>query len=301
MVEWPSERKTYTLSKAHRPYMTKVAGIQMNGAPADKQTKIKKAVKLVDKAASKGAKLVVLQELFATGYFCTKIENSFFKLAEDDTGPTVTRMREVAKRNRIWLVVPFFEMERNVPGRYYNAAVLLSPEGRTIGKYRKQHLPAIYWTQEKFYFSPGNLGSPVMECGNIRLGIKICYDRHYPELTRIMVLRGANLVVTPTMTTKKLGRFNVWVPELIALAANNHVYMLGVNSTGRQEGKEHFGHSVFIDPFGQVRHKLGEEEGIVYGDVDLEKLREARDTYNHLRDIRPDVNEVMLDLIRPRS
>lgn len=271
----------------------------MNGGPGEKQANIEKAIKFVDQAVANGAGLVVLQELFATGYFCTKIDSSLFKLAEEEDGPTVTRMKEVARSKKIWLVAPFFEMEKKVPGRYYNAAAVISPQGALVGKYRKQILPGIYWTQEKFYFTPGNLGSPVFDCGDIKLGIQICYDRHYPELTRIMVLRGANLIVTPTMTTKKAGRLNVWVPELISLAANNHVYMLGVNSTGKQEGKEHFGHSVFIDPFGQVGSELGEEEGIVYGEVDLDKLREARDTYNHLRDIRPDAIETLLDLVRP--
>lgn len=280
--------------------MVKVAGVQMNGVPNAKQANISKAAKFVEEAAANGSKLVVLQELFSTGYFCSKIKRGLFKLAEDDTGPTVRSMRGVAKKNKVWLVAPFFEMEKNVPGRYYNSAFVFSPAGDLLGRYRKQYLPGVPWTQEKFYFSPGNLGSPVIACGDIRLGIQICYDRHYPELTRIMVLRGANLIVTPTMTTKKLGRVNVWVPELIALAANNQVFMLGVNSTGKQKGKEHFGHSVFIDPYGQVVSELGEEEGIVYGDVNLQKLRTARDTYNNLRDIRADVNETMLDLVRPQ-
>jgi predicted amidohydrolase len=116
-----------------------------------------------------------------------------------------------------------------------------------------------------------------------------------------MVLEGATLVVTPTMTTKKVGRVNVWVPELIALAANSQVYMLGVNSTGKQEGKEHFGHSVFVDPLGQVQSELREEEGVVYGEVDPNVLREARNMYNHLRDIRVDVNERLLEILRPRN
>jgi N-carbamoylputrescine amidase len=192
-------------------------------------------------------------------------------------------------------------MDKNCVGRYYNSAILLSPKGKRVGTYRKQHIPNISWTNEKFYFTPGNLGSPVFDCGEVKLGIQICYDRHYPELTRIMVLEGATLVVTPTMTTKKLGRVNVWVPELIALAANSQVYMLGVNSTGNQEGKEHFGHSVFIDPLGQVKSELGEEEGVVYGEVDLDALKEARNTYNHLRDIRIDVNERLLEILKPEK
>ena len=271
----------------------------MNGAPDEKKVNIAKAERLIEDAARNDAGLVVLQELFSTGYFCTKIDNSLFKLAEDEDGPTITHMSEVAAKNKVWLVAPFFEMEKGVPGRYFDSAVVISPSGSITGKYRKLHLPGIYWTQEKFYFAPGNLGSPVFDCGDAKVGIQICYDRHYPELTRIMVLKGANLVVTPTMTTKKVGRLNVWVPELIASAANSSVYMLGVNSTGKQEGKEHFGHSVFIDPYGQVVSEMAEEEGVVYGELDVTKVRDARDMYNHLRDIRPDVNETLLNLLSP--
>jgi beta-ureidopropionase len=279
----------------------KIAGIQMSGAPVyNKKENIDKAIKLASEAAHNGAKIVVLQELFSTGYFPTKIDSAFFDMAEEDDGPTVATMKDTAKKLGVYMVAPFFEMEKNCIGRYYDSAVVLSPEGTNVGKYRKLHLPNIYWTHEKFYFTPGNLGSPVFDLGEVKLGIKICYDRHYPELTRIMVLDGANLIVIPTMTTKKAGRVNVWVPELISLAANNQVYVLGVNSTGKQEGKEHFGHSAFIDPYGQVASELQEEEGIVYGEVNLDLLKEARTTYNHLRDIRPDVNEKLLEMIQPR-
>jgi beta-ureidopropionase len=280
--------------------MTKVAAVQMDGAPGSKEVNLDKAAKLAEEAAKNSAQLVVFQELFSTGYFPTKIDNKFFDLAEDDDGPTITKMKEVARQNRVWLVVPYFEVEKNCIGRYYDSAVVLDPSGKQIGKYRKMHLPNIYYTHEKYYFIPGNLGLPVFNCGDLRLGIIICYDRHYPELVRILVLNGANLVTVPTMTTKKAGRENVWIPELISLAANNHVYVLGVNSTGKQEGKEHFGHTALIDPYGQVVNELGEEEGILYGDVDLSLVKEARNTYNHLRDIRVDVARQLLELLQPQ-
>jgi N-carbamoylputrescine amidase len=281
--------------------MIKIAGVQMNGAPGDKKNNLDRAAKFTEEATKNEAKIVVFQELFSTGYFPTKIENHFFDLAEDDDGPTITRMRELAKQHKVWIVAPYFEMEKNCVGRYYDSAVLLSPSGENIGKYRKMHLPNIYYTHEKYYFTPGNLGLPVFECGEeIRMGMIICYDRHYPELARILVLKGANLIVVPTMTTKKAGRENVWIPELISLAANNHVYVLGVNSTGKQEGKEHFGHTALIDPYGQVVKEFGEEEGILYGDVDLDLVKEARNTYNHLRDIRVDVNQSLLEILQPR-
>ncbi len=281
--------------------MLKVAGVQMNGAPGEKSVNIDKAARFVAEAASNGAKIIVLQELFSTGYFPTKIDRNYFDQAEDEDGPTVAAMKKLAKENHAYLVAPFFEKEKNCIGRYFDSAVLLSEDGKLVGKYRKLHLPSIYWTHEKFYFTPGNLGSPVFNCGDLNLGMMICYDRHYPELARIMVLTGADLIVIPTMTTKKPGRVNVWVPELISLGANNHVYVLGVNSTGKQEGKEHFGHSAFIDPLGQVVGEMGEEEGIVYGTVDLDLIKEARNTYNHLRDIRVDVNERLLEILRPLS
>jgi beta-ureidopropionase len=280
----------------------KIAGVQMRGAPvSDKTVNVEKAIEFVREASRNGAQIVVLQELFSTGYFPTRIDRNFFDMAEDDEGPTVSMMKETAKKLGIYIVAPFFEMEKNCIGRYYDSAVVLSPAGENIGKYRKLHLPSISWTHEKFYFTPGNLGSPVFECGEVRMGIEICYDRHYPELTRIMVLKGANLVVIPTMTTKKAGRVNVWIPELISLAANNHVFVLGVNSTGTQEDKEHFGHSAFVDPFGQVTSELQEEEGIAYGNLDLDLLKEARNTYNHLRDIRPDVTEKLLQMLQPQK
>ena len=272
----------------------------MNGSPTDnKGLNIEKATRLVREAAGNGAKIIVLQELFSTGYFPTKIDRSYFDQAEDDDGRTVSASRDLAKNLGVYIVVPYFEVDKNCYGRYFDSACVVSPAGRIIGKYRKLHLPNIYWTQEKFYFTPGNLGSPVIDCGEVKLGIMICYDRHYPELARLMVLTGANFIAIPTMTTKKAGRVNVWIPELISLAANNHVYVLGVNSTGKQEGKEHFGHSAFIDPYGQVSGELAEEEGIVYGNIDLDLLKEARNTYNHLRDIRPDVMRKLLEVLEP--
>ncbi|MGH7541900.1 MAG: nitrilase-related carbon-nitrogen hydrolase, partial [Gemmatimonadota bacterium] len=155
-----------------------------------KQEAVDKHVELIAKAAADGAEVTCLQEIFHGPYFCAEQDPKWYATAEPEDGPTVTRMRDVAKSHHMVLVVPWFEEAQT--GVYYNSAVVIERDGSIVGKYRKTHIPHVgpcFW--EKFYFKPGNLGYPTFDTSVGRLGLIICYDRHFPEIGRALGLKGA--------------------------------------------------------------------------------------------------------------
>ncbi len=275
----------------------RVAGVQIAVSTETREKNIEKAVYWIREAAQKGARIVCLQEFFATGSFTWKRDPAYFKWAESVTGPTVNTMSSLAEELGIWLIAPIFERDE-IKGRYYNTAVLINAEGKIAGKYRKQFVPLNINTNEKYYFAPGNLGSPVFKVEDLKIGIILCFDRHFFEIHRIMALKGADVIFVPTSTINAPGRVNVWEAELISIAANNGVYVVGVNSTGNAENKPQFGISIIVDPIGTTIVKLGEEEGIVMADLSPEYVAEARVRYFITRDYRPELLEELLQLYK---
>jgi len=272
-----------------------VAGIQLRVNREDRKKNLQKAEEWIEKAAAEGAQIVCLQEFFATGGFIEEPNPKHFALAETDKGETITRMSRLAKKLGIWMIVPLFEHDSAVIGRYYNSALVLAPDGRINGKYRKQFVPlGLYY--EKFYFAPGNLGTPVFKTPELTFGIMICYDRHFFELPRIMALRGAQLIFITNSTFRAPGISNTWKSDILSIASNQCVYVLGINSTGFEDGIDQFGLSMAADPNGMVLSTLGEEEGIIAVDILPEKVREARLAHPYLRDLRRDTLEELLSL-----
>lgn len=275
----------------------KVAGIQLVVSRKSKEKNLQKAEEWTKKAAKKGAKIVLLQEFFATGSFTVEANRKNFSLAEKEDGETITRMSKLAKQLGIWMIVPLFEHDNEITGRYYNSAFVLNPDGKIIGKYRKQFIPYSA-SCEKFYFTPGNLGTPVFKIPGLTFGIIICYDRHFFELPRILVLKGAEVIFVTSSSHKAIGRSNVWQPELISMAENNCAYVVAVNSVGHED-REQFGLSIAVDPLGEVISSLGdEEEGMVLADILPEKVTESRVINFHLRDYRIDILEELLNLYK---
>ncbi len=277
--------------------MVKVAVAQFSGS-VDREANVDKAVALARQAAREGARIISFPELASSIYFCFDRDPKWFECAEPIDGPSMTRMREVARETGMVIVYPFYELDGD---RRYNTAAVIGPDGELIGKYRKNSIPAILQTRtsgetpadEKFYFTPSQLGFPVFETPfGVNVGILICYDRHFPEAARVLGLKGADVVFVPTATYRPWIR-ETWEIELRAHAIANNYYVGGVNKVGPDEGgapgRSYFGSSLFVDPRGQVLARAGDErDEIVYAEVDRALIEDTRDLWGFFRDRRPD-------------
>ncbi|MCL5035954.1 MAG: carbon-nitrogen hydrolase [Chloroflexi bacterium] len=259
----------------------------------DKEENLKKTIGMIEEAASKGAKIMCLQEVFNTLYFPQTMDPKFYDLAEPLDGPTVRAMQEVAKKNEVVIVVPFYE-KTDCPGVYYNTAAVVDADGRTLGIYRKSHIPLLPLFYEKFYFKPGNLGYPVFQTAYGNIGVYICYDRHFPEGARILGLKGAELIVIPTAT---IGSYQyLWEIELPAHAVANGCYVAGINRVGVEGQMNFYGSSFFSNPRGKIIAKASDKESeIVIADLDRSMIKEVRDLWQFFRDRRP---ETYLEIVQ---
>ena len=282
--------------------MVRIAGVQFIGH-VDRTANVASAERLVREAAARGAKIACLPELFNTMYFCVETKPEYFEWAEPVPGPTTERMGALARELGIVVIAPVFE--RAADGRYFNAAAVLGPDGRCLGKYRKSSIPFMDVTQsaeprgnEKYYFTLGDLGFPTFDTPFARIGILICYDRHFPEAARVLGLGGAEIVFVPTATTR-MARY-LWDVELRAHAITNVYYVCGVNKVGKDVGgspRDHHGNSMIVSPRGEVLAEgSATEEDIVLADVDLSTLPALRSLWGYYRDRRPDKYAPVVDL-----
>jgi beta-ureidopropionase len=264
-----------------------------------KDEAVDKHVEMIGKAVADGAQVVCLQEIFHGPYFCAEQDTKWYDTAEPDDGPLMTRMREVAKQHGVVLVVPWYEEAQT--GVYYNSAAVIEKDGTFLGKYRKTHIPHVgpcFW--EKFYFKPGNLGYPTWDTSVGRVGLIICYDRHFPEVARELGLKGAELVFNPSATVKSLSRY-LWELEQPAHAVANGFWIAAINRVGVEEplnSSQFYGSSYFCDPRGQIVAKASEtEDEVLVADLDLDKIREVRNTWQFLRDRRPETYGELTELL----
>lgn len=241
---------------------------------------------LLARARDQGAEIVCLQECFNTWFFAQRIDPAAQSLAEPEDGPSVTRMREAALRLGLHIVVPYYE--RAMPGELYNATVVIDDAGEIVGRYRKHHLPMSSHFNEKYYFRPGNLGFPVVPTRLGRVGVMICYDRHFPEAARALGLAGAEIVFVPTATTTRGFSRSVWEPELRGHAIANGFWVVGVNRVGTEYESSYYGASVVVDPIGQIHAQCGEAEEVLVTEVSLARVEEVRQVWPFYRDRRPD-------------
>jgi len=259
-----------------------------------KKSMIDKHVDLIGQAAEKGAQLVCLQELFYGPYFCAEQDKRWYEMVERiPDGPTMKLMCELAKKHEIVLVVPIYEEE--MTGVFYNTAGVIDSDGTYLGKYRKHHIPHCdpgFW--EKFYFRPGNLGYPVFDTRVGKVGVYICYDRHFPEGARCLGLNGAEIVLNPSATVAGLSEY-LWKLEQPAHAVANQYFVGAINRPGT-EGPwnigEFYGNSYWCDPRGQfLAEGSRDTDDIVMADMDLDVIREVRNTWQFFRDRRPETYE----------
>ena len=264
----------------------------------DKDSMIKKHEDYARQAAEQGAQVMCFQEVFYSPYFCQVQENEHFDDAEPiPDGPTTQAMQALAKETGMVLVLPMFEMEQE--GFYYNTAAVIDADGTYLGKYRKTHIPHVKGFWEKFYFRPGNTGYPIFDTKVGRIGVYICYDRHFPEGWRALGLKGAKIVFNPSATSRGLSMY-LWNLEQPAAAVANEYFVGAINRVGQEPfgDNDFYGSSYFVDPRGQ---KVGEaasdtDEELIIRDLDLDMVEEVRKTWAFYRDRRPDAYG---DLVTP--
>jgi beta-ureidopropionase len=275
--------------------------VDMKG-PIDKikQAMIDKHLKLIEQAAAEGVQVLCLQELFYGPYFCAEQDKKWYALTERvPDGPTTQLMMEVAKKHEMAIVVPIYEQE--LAGVYYNTAAVIGPDGKYLGKYRKQHIPHCapgFW--EKFYFKPGNMGYPVFDTPWGRVGVYICYDRHFPEGARILGLKGAEVVFNPSATVAGLSEY-LWKLEQPAHAVANGYFVGAINRVGIEKPwatGEFYGQSYFCNPRGKIiAEGPRDEDRVVVADLNLDEIAEVRDVWQFYRDRRPEAYQELVQLL----
>ena len=254
----------------------------------DREAMVQKHLDLIAQAARRGAQIICLQELFCDVYFAATQDPRWHRGAEPVPGPTVERMREAARNHGVALVVPMHEEDQ--PGVYYNTAAVIDADGGLLGRYRKNHLPQQEGFEEKYYFRPGDLGYPVFQTQFARIGIFIDYDRHFPEVGRLLALQGADILYNPCTTVVSLSKY-LWLFEQRAIAMANGVFVGTVNRVGLESTHPglFYGSSYFCDPFGEILAQGAEDrEEIVVADLNLDRIRQARELWPFFRDRRPE-------------
>ena len=265
----------------------------------DKESMVAKNVEYARQAANDGAQILCFQEIFNSPYFCNKQDSQYLGEAEPvPDGPTVTRMMELAKETEMAIIVPLFEKEDS--GFFYNSAAVIERDGTYLGKYRNTHIPHEEGFWEKYYFRPGNMGYPSFDMSVGRVGVYICYDRHFPEGWRALALNGAEYIVNPSATVAGLSKY-LWELEQPASAAANGVFIGAINRVGTEEPwaeqmGEFYGSSYIVNPRGAIEAQAsyGDDELLVH-EIDLDMLREVRNTGQFFRDRRPETYGPLTD------
>lgn len=282
--------------------LVKVGLVQMS-CTASAQENLSKAVALICDAAEKGAKIISLQELFNTLYFCQTEDYAPFELAEPIPGETTEKLCKLAKELKVVIVAPMFE--KRTQGVYHNTAAVIDADGTYLGKYRKMHIPDDPSFYEKFYFTPGDLGFKVFKTKYATIGVLICWDQWYPEGARLTALQGAQILFYPTAIgwatteqdqTVREAQHNAWETIQRSHAIANGVFVAVANRVGTEcapnseTGLEFWGQSFIANPFGTTLAKGSiQSEEILLAECDLAQIDFYRQHWPFLRDRRIDM------------
>ena len=255
-----------------------------------KDAMIEAHLPLIDKAGKQGVQVLCFQEVFTQPYFCPSQDAKWYAGAEPiPDGPTTRLMQDLAKKHRMVIVVPIYEEE--MTGVYYNTAAVIDADGTYLGKYRKTHIPHVAGFWEKFFFKPGASGWPVFQTAYCKLGVYICYDRHFPEGWRALALQGAEYIVNPSATVAGLSEY-LWKLEQPASAVANGVFIGAVNRVGTEAPwniGEFYGQSYFVNPRGQLEAVASrDKDELLVHEMDFDMVREVRNTWQFFRDRRPE-------------
>jgi beta-ureidopropionase len=255
-----------------------------------------KHLPMIHDAGKQGVQILCLQEIFNGPYFCPGQDKRWYDAAEPVPGPTVEKLRPIAAQYKMAMVVPLYE--REMAGVYYNTAAVIDADGTYLGKYRKNHIPQTSGFWEKYFFRPGNLGYPTFQTRYAKIGVYICYDRHFPEGARALGLNGAEIVYNPSATVAGLSQY-LWKLEQPAHAVANGYFVGAINRVGTEApwniGK-FYGNSYFVDPRGQILNCASEDKDeLVVSELNLDVIEEVRRTWQFFRDRRPDSYGVLTE------
>jgi N-carbamoylputrescine amidase len=244
---------------------------------------------LIEEAGKRGVQILGLQEIFNGPYFCPSQDKFWYDAAEPIPGPTTEMMQAYAKKHQMAIVVPLYEREQ--AGVYYNSAAVVDADGSYLGKYRKHHIPHTSQFWEKYFFRPGNLGFPVFQTRYAKVGVYICYDRHFPEGARALGLNGAEIVFNPSATVAGLSQY-LWKLEQPAHAVANGYFVAASNRVGTEApwniGK-FYGTSYIVDPRGSFLATGSEDKDeLVVASCDLDVIDDVRKVWQFYRDRRPE-------------
>ncbi len=256
-----------------------------------------KHIPYIEEAGKKGVQILCLQEIFNTPYFCPGQDAAWYESAQPVPGPVTERMSVYAKKYNMVMVIPVFEKEQ--AGFLYNTAAVIDADGKYLGKYRKNHIPHTSGFWEKFFFKPGNLGYPVFQTKYAKVGVYICYDRHFPDGARILGLNGAEIVYNPSATVAGLSQYLCKLEQPAHAVANGY-FMGCINRVGTEKpwnlGK-FYGTSYFVNPKGQIINQASEDnDELLISEFDLDMIEEVRSTWQFFRDRRPETYQKLVEL-----
>ena len=253
---------------------------------------------LIEQAGRGGVQVLCFQEVFTQPYFCPSQDVKWYGAAEPVPGPTTEEMQAWAKKFQMVIVVPVYEADP-LAGLYYNTAAVIDADGSYLGKYRKTHIPQVAGFWEKFFFKPGASDWPVFKTRYCKLGVYICYDRHFPEGWRALALRGAEYIVNPSATVAGLSE-HLWKLEQPASAAANGVFIGAINRVGTEAPwniGEFYGQSYVVNPRGQIEKIASrDKDELLVHDIDLGLIRDVRNTWQFFRDRRPSTYGPLVEL-----
>lgn len=262
-----------------------------------KQAMLEKHLPYIDEAGKQGVQILCFQEIFNTPYFCPGQDSKWYESAETVPGPTTDLMSEYAKKYQMVIIVPIYE--KDGAGILYNTAAVIDADGKYLGKYRKNHIPQTGGFWEKYFFKPGNMGYPVFQTRYAKVGIYICYDRHFPEGARALGVNGAEIVYNPSATTVGQSQY-LWKLEQPAHAVANGYFMGCINRVGIEKPwnlGEFYGTSYFVNPLGEIFACASEDKDeLLIAEFDMDMIDQVRSKWQFYRDRRPETYEDLTKL-----
>jgi len=289
-----------------KPAQFRVGLIQMACSPVPAEN-LAKAEQRIRQAASEGARIICLPELFLTHYFCQEEDSSQFRFAESIPGPTTKKLHKLARELEVVLIASIFE--RRMEGVYHNTAVVIDADGEILGCYRKMHIPDDPRFYEKYYFTPGDLGVRCFHTRYARVAPLICWDQWFPEAARLAALAGAQILFYPTAighhesdAAEAKTQQTAWLTVQRAHAIANGVYVAAVNRVGFEQGPpgqglQFWGGSFVADPQGTLLGHARDREKTVFADCDARRLETVRQNWPFLRDRRIDAYSPILNRV----
>ena len=280
-----------------------VAATQM-ACSNDTDKNVSNAEKLIRQAASKGAQIILIQELFESQYFCMDQKEELFELSKPfENHPTINKFSELARELKVVLPVSFFEKANRA---HYNSVAIVDADGSVLGKYRKSHIPDGPGYQEKFYFNPGDTGFKVWNTKYAKIGVGICWDQWFPEAARSMVLSGAELLLYPTAIGGEpeddgFDSSDMWQRAMIGHSASNQIPVIASNRIGTEKGIDienyFYGRSFVTNHVGdKIAEGSRDKEEVLIGKINLSEAETLRNVWGVFRDRRPDLYNGLLNL-----